>query len=201
MSLIRYKYPEEMPPILIADGFLARIRYRLRHDKASLTDKVVRQMYRLIKGRDEKRKAMKVLSSDPELIPIWAQLNKRWEGLILDMATDIPFGGQQQFRVAFYKDVDKDEKDAIWLQMRVFQANRTTGELYPTYRGVNVPADLALDIRNALDRLIKRHQSKLLALREIAAKKYPTNKSTYKRKQWQAEYSKDDSATKHTTEN
>lgn len=177
-------YPKDFFPAILAEGFIQRIKFRLEHDKLRLSNHSLRRMFGKISA-SEKKRAIEMLKDIPLLQFAYhvlrhkAKIKKEmvWKDdayieKLVDKVAGIPYGNRTFLSISLIKGKDDD----LMLSMRVFRGD--VDKAYPTRLGLIVPAYLATDIRNALDRLSARHKGKLAAVREEATKKYSSNSHT-----------------------
>ena len=172
-------YPTDFLPAVLADGFIQRVLFRLEHDNLPLSARSLRGMFRFL-TTDEKARALQIMKAEPKLQFAYhvlrnkAKIKKKlvmgdFVEKLVDKVAGIPYGNGTFLSISFIRD----KNDELLLSLRVFRGYE--GKAYPTRFGMGVPAYLATDIRNALDRLASRHKSKLLTAREVATKKYATD--------------------------
>lgn len=200
-------YPKDFFPALVAEGFIQRVQFRLKHDKLRLSNNTLRRMF----GKmcvDEKARALSMLKEMPLLQFAYTVLrnktkqkkmywtnNKPYIEALVDKATGIPYGNLSFLDISFIKDMNNN----LFLRIQVFRGSGD--KLFPTRFVVTVPAYLETDIRNALARLSSRHKASLAATRDKAAKKYSTDKHARKGKNGQTKHGEDNAATQDTSEN
>lgn len=174
-------YPASFLPATLAEGFIQRVHFRLKHDRLRLSNKTLRAMAKMLSA-DEKKRVIQMLKEDKLLQfayhalriktkqPKTAWNERAFIEQLVDKVAGIPYGARSFLDMRFFRDKDEN----LMLGMRVWRGD-PDGKAYPTHFGMAVPAHIAVDIRNALDRLISRHKGKLALARKIATEKDAAN--------------------------